>query len=116
MDLINRVDGRRVGFASKNYCAECLAAVDVEREYRQRVSAERQVKPLEFETVETRNYVPYDTLRRLCGASDETFRRLNPAYRPEVIEGKLYVPPGHLIRVPYGSARAFEVEIGRAHV
>ncbi|HEY9546198.1 MAG TPA: LysM peptidoglycan-binding domain-containing protein, partial [Solimonas sp.] len=109
MDLINRFDGKRFGFASKNYYAEFLAAVDVEREYRQRVSAERQVKPLEFETVETRNYVPYDTLRRLCGASDETFRRLNPAYRPEVIEGKLYVPPGHLIRVPYGSARAFEV-------
>lgn len=109
MDLINRFDGKRFGFASKNYYAEFLAAVDVERDYRQRASAERQVKPLEFETVETRNYVPYDTLRRLCGASDEAFQRLNPAYRPEVIEGKLYVPPGHLIRVPYGSARAFEV-------
>lgn len=109
MDLINRFDGKRFGFASKNYYAEFLAAVDVEREYHQRASAQRQVKPLEFETVETKNYVPYDTLRRLCGASDDTFQRLNPAYRPEVIAGKLYVPPGHLIRVPYGSARAFEV-------
>jgi membrane-bound lytic murein transglycosylase D len=109
MDLINRFDGSRFGFASKNYYAEFLAAVDIERSYRERAGAARQARPLEFETVETKNYVPYDTLRRLCGASDETFQRLNPAYRPEVIEGKLYVPPGHLIRVPYGSARAFEV-------
>src|SRR3546814_4937440 len=42
MDLFNRFDGKRFGFASKNYYAEFLAAVDVEREYRQRVSAERQ--------------------------------------------------------------------------
>jgi membrane-bound lytic murein transglycosylase D len=109
IDLINRFDGKRFGFASKNYYAEFLAAVDVERDYRARAGAARAVSPLEFEVVETKNYVPYDTLRRLCGASDEAFQRLNPAYRPEVIEGKLYVPPGHLIRVPYGSARAFEV-------
>nr|WP_194241152.1 lytic transglycosylase domain-containing protein [Solimonas terrae] len=109
MDLIDRFDGKRFGFASKNYYAEFLAAVDVEHDYRERAGAARSAKPLEFEVVETKNYVPYDTLRRLCGASDEAFQRLNPAYRPEVIEGKLYVPPGHLIRVPYGSARAFEV-------
>lgn len=109
IDLIDRFQGERFGFASRNYYAEFLAAVDVERRYRDGLSAAQNARPLEFEVVETRHYVPYDTLRRLCGASDETFQRLNPAYRPEVIEGKLYVPPGHLIRVPYGSARAFEV-------
>ncbi len=109
VDLIERYDGPRFGFASRNYYAEFLAAVDVERAYRERAGQARNANPLEFETVETQHYVPYETLRRLCGASDETFQRLNPAYRPEVIEGKLYVPPGHLIRVPYGSARTFEV-------
>jgi membrane-bound lytic murein transglycosylase D len=53
--------------------------------------------------------VPYETLRRLCDADDEVFRKLNPAYRPEVISGKLYVPPGHLIRVPAGAAQSFTV-------
>nr|WP_240954162.1 LysM peptidoglycan-binding domain-containing protein [Solimonas marina] len=109
MDLIDHYDSRRFGFASKNYYAEFLAAIDVEHAYRTRTAVADRAKPLEFEVVETKNYVPYDTLRRLCGASDDVFRRLNPAYRPEVIEGKLYVPPNHLIRVPYGSARAFEV-------
>lgn len=114
VDLIDRYDSPRFGFAGKNYYAEFLAAVDVERKWRTaRDNAPAGGNPLDFEVVETRHYVPYDTLRRLCGADDAQFRRLNPAYRPEVIDGKLYVPPGHLIRVPAGSARSFEVAYAR---
>ncbi len=113
VDLIERYDSPRFGFAGRNYYAEFLAAVDVERAWRARAQAAAGTAPLNFEVVETRHYVPYDTLRRLCGADDAVFRRLNPAYRPEVINGKLYVPPGHLIRVPAGSAREFEVAYAR---
>ncbi len=112
LDLIDRYDSKRFGFAGKNYYAEFLAAVDVERAARQKQN-EAALAPLQFEVVETQHYVPYETLRRLCGADDELFRRLNPAYRPEVISGKLYVPPGHLIRIPAGSARSFEVGYAR---
>ncbi len=113
VDLIERYDSPRFGFAGKNYYAEFLAALDVERAWRARRDATERTRAIEFEVVETKHYVPYETLRRLCGASDEEFRRLNPAYRPEVIDGKLYVPPGHLIRVPAGSARSFEVGYAR---
>ncbi len=113
MDLIERSTHPRWGFAGKNYYAEFLAALDVEHDYRVRHKPARAKDPLAFEVVETRHYVPYETLRRLCGADDELFRRLNPAYRPEVIEGKLYVPPGHLIRVPAGRAKSFEVSYAR---
>jgi membrane-bound lytic murein transglycosylase D len=112
IDLIERYDSKRFGFAGKNYYAEFLAAVDVERAARQKQTQDA-LEPLQFEVVETQHYVPYETLRRLCGADDELFRRLNPAYRPEVISGKLYVPPGHLIRIPAGSARSFEVAYAR---
>jgi membrane-bound lytic murein transglycosylase D len=113
MDLIERHEHPRWGFAGKNYYAEFLAALDVEREYRQRTQPQRSKDPFAFEVVETRHYVPYETLRQLCGADDEMFRKLNPAYRPEVIEGKLYVPPGHLIRVPAGRAQPFQVAYAR---
>ncbi|MFP5307193.1 MAG: LysM peptidoglycan-binding domain-containing protein [Gammaproteobacteria bacterium] len=113
VDLIERYDSPRFGFAGKNYSAEFLAALDVERRWREQEKRPAGLDPLEFEVVETRHYVPYDTLRRLCGADDAVFRRLNPAYRPEVIDGRLYVPPGHLIRVPAGSARGFQVAYAR---
>ncbi|MFA5941250.1 MAG: LysM peptidoglycan-binding domain-containing protein [Sinimarinibacterium sp.] len=109
VDLIERYDSPRFGFAGKNYYAEFLAATDIERQWRERKDRSGAVDPIEFEVVETRHYMPYETLRRMCGADDEYFRRLNPAYRPEVINGKLYVPPGHLIRVPAGAASGFEV-------
>lgn len=113
MDLIERHQHPRWGFAGKNYYAEFLAALDVERAYRERVQPKRDKDPYAFEVVETKHYVPYETLRQLCGADDEVFRKLNPAYRPEVIEGKLYVPPGHLIRVPAGRAQPFQVAYAR---
>lgn len=108
-DLIRGYDAKSFGFASRNFYAEFLAASDVERNWKQHFGEIVRREPLRFDTVETKNYVPYETLRRLCNADDEVFRRLNPAYRPEVIEGKLYVPPGHLIRVPAGRANAFNV-------
>lgn len=112
VDLIDRYDSPRFGFAGKNYYAEFLAATDIERQWRERKDRDGH-DPIDFEVVETRHYVPYETLRRMCGAGDEQFRRLNPAYRPEVINGKLYVPPGHLIRVPAGAASGFEVAYAR---
>ncbi|MEC9364263.1 MAG: LysM peptidoglycan-binding domain-containing protein [Pseudomonadota bacterium] len=113
VDLIERGNHKRWGFAGKNYYAEFLAAVELEREWRTRSDRPSGLDPIDFEVVETRHYVPYETLRRLSGGDDELFRRLNPAYRPEVIDGKLYVPPGHLIRVPAGAARGFEVAYAR---
>ncbi|HVT34615.1 MAG TPA: LysM peptidoglycan-binding domain-containing protein [Nevskiaceae bacterium] len=108
-DLIERYRNKNFGFASKNFYAEFLAASAVERRFRESQANAKARQVLAFDTVETKHYVPYETLRKLCGADDEVFRKLNPAYRPEVIEGKLYVPPGHIIRVPAGTAKTFEV-------
>lgn len=108
-DLIKGYDNKRFGFASRNFYAEFLAASDVERNWKSHFGDIQRNAPIEFEVIETKHYVPYETLRRLSNADDDLFRKLNPAYRPEVIEGRLYVPPGHLIRVPAGSAKTFEV-------
>ncbi|WP_246051638.1 lytic transglycosylase domain-containing protein [Panacagrimonas perspica] len=108
-DLIRGYNAKSFGFASRNFYAEFLAASDVERNWRKHFGEIQRKTPLEFDVVETQHYVPYETLRRLCNADDEVFRKLNPAYRPEVIAGKLYVPPGHLIRVPAGAAQNFTV-------
>ena len=108
-DLIRGYTSKNFGFASRNFYAEFLAAYDVEKNWRKHFGEIRRKTPLEFDVVETQHYVPYETLRRLCDADDEVFRKLNPAYRPEVMAGKLYVPPGHLIRVPAGAAQSFTV-------
>lgn len=108
-DIIERYDAPSFGFASSNFYAEFIAASEVERNYHQHFGDVVREPVLKFETVRTRDFVPYETLRRLVGADEEEFRRLNPAYRPEVVSGRLYVPPSHPIRVPAGAAQRFEL-------
>jgi len=106
-DLLERWDGRRFGFASRNFYAEFLAAVDVERDYRTHFGEIERQAPIEFEVVQIQHYVPYEALRRCAGLSEQEFRTLNPGYRPEVLDGKLYVPPQTSIRVPVGKGQSF---------
>lgn len=107
-DLIERYDAKSFGFASSNFYAEFIAASEIERDYRSHYGELQREPQLHFDTVQIRDYVPYDTLRKLAGADDEEFRRLNPAYRPPVVEGKLRVPAGDWIRVPAGTRQRFE--------
>jgi len=106
-DLLDRWDGRRFGFASRNFYAEFLAAVDVERDYRRHFGELERQAPIDFEVVQIQHYVAYEALRRCAGLSEEAFRTLNPGYRPEVLDGKLYVPPQTSIRVPVGMGQSF---------
>jgi membrane-bound lytic murein transglycosylase D len=106
-DLLERWNGRRFGFASRNFYAEFLAAVDVERDYRTHFGEIERHAPLEFDVVQIQHYVPYEALRRCAGLSEQEFRTLNPGYHPEVLDGRLYVPPQTTIRVPVGTGEAF---------
>lgn len=106
-DLLERWDGRRFGFASRNFYAEFLAAVDVERDYRTHFGELERQAPLEFEAVQIQHYVPYEALRQSAGLDAETFRTLNPGFRPEVLDGRLHVPPQTTIRVPVGQGEKF---------
>ncbi len=107
-DLIERYGAKSFGFASSNFYAEFIAASEIERDYRQHYGDLQREPQLRFDSVLVRDYVPYDTLRKLAGTDDDEFRRLNPAYRPSVVEGKMRVPAGDWIRVPAGSRQRFE--------
>lgn len=106
-DLLASYNNKRFGFASRNFYSEFLAAADVERDWREHFGDIQRRVPLSFETVTVERYTPYRTLVRLAGGDDATFARLNPGYRAEVVNGKLYVPAGDRIRVPVGRAAAF---------
>lgn len=112
-DLVARYEAKSFGFASKNFYAEFLAAKDVEKEYRAKHGAPAKKEVIAFDSAETRHYLPYDTLVRISGVDETAFRKLNPAYKPEVQSGKLYVPPGHAIRLPAGQGRRFEAAYAR---
>jgi membrane-bound lytic murein transglycosylase D len=106
-DLLERWEGRRFGFASRNFYAEFLAAVDVERNHREHFGEIERHDPIDFEVVQIQHYVPYEALRRISGLTEAEFRTLNPGFRPEVLDGRLHVPPQSSIRVPPGKGPTF---------
>jgi membrane-bound lytic murein transglycosylase D len=106
-DIVRRYRSPSFGFASRNFYASFLAAVDVYRDYPKYFGPLERELPMRYEYVRIHDYVPFATLGRLSGLHIETFKTWNPAYNPEVIDGKLWVPPLHRIRVPVGSARVF---------
>ena len=108
-DLLGRWDGKRFGFASRNFYASFLAATDVERDYRTHFGDVDRGTAIEFDVVQTQHYVAYDVLRRSAAVDETLFRQLNPGFRPEVMDGRLYVPPHSSIRVPPGQAEPFKL-------
>ncbi|MGH8455138.1 MAG: LysM peptidoglycan-binding domain-containing protein [Nevskiales bacterium] len=107
VDLIQRYDSPNFGFASRNFYASFLAALDAHRDYRRYLGEVPVERPLVFSEFTTRHYVNYHALQRISGLTPEKFRLFNPAYHPQVMEGKLLVPPRHRIRIPAGTRQIF---------
>ncbi len=107
MDLIDRYQHPRFGFASRNFYAEFLAVADIEAD-RSRFFPQLAVQtPLDFDEVSVEHFVPFSTLAKLVGTDEAGLRRLNPGYSDAVQRGQLWVPKGHTLRVPAGQAATF---------
>jgi membrane-bound lytic murein transglycosylase D len=111
-DLVERYRGKRFGFASRNYYAEFLAAVSVERDHAKHFGELRREDPLAFEEVRTGDhYLSYETLVRASGVDEATFRRFNPAFRSNIVKGRLRVPPRQTLRLPPSHAAEFSATL-----
>lgn len=106
-DLIQRYNSPTFGFATKNFYASFLGALDAYRDYKRYLGEVKVDRPLVFSEVTTQNYVNYHALQRISGLTAEKFRLFNPAYHQQVLEGKLLVPPRHRIRIPAGTRAVF---------
>lgn len=105
--LIKSYDGRSFGFASKNFYAEFLAAVDSMAIARSRCGIDG-VQPLDRDTVPVRAYVPLRKLATAAGVDVAKLAELNPALTSEVVRGRLNVPRGYSLHLPRGTASSFE--------
>lgn len=106
--LLRDYESPRFGFASRNFYASFLAALDVEQQREQWLDDPlRPEPPARFDVVETEHYIAWSTLQRMSGWDADTFARHNPAYDQLVREDQLYVPPGHRIRVAPDHAERF---------
>ena len=109
VEIIRQYHGPSFKFASRNFYAEFLAAVDVERHFSEYFGDLNAHPPMRTETVRVPDYVTFQTLARVTDTDPDTLADLNPALSREVIAGKVRVPKGYRARVPDGTADTFEV-------
>jgi len=109
VEIIHHYHGPAFKFASRNFYAEFLAALDVEQHFEDYFGELNLHQPLRAETVVVPDYVSMKLLAQAMGIETDDLAELNPALAPDVVNGKLHVPRGYRLRVPVGSASKFSV-------
>ena len=105
--IIRRYKSRTFGFASRNFYAELLAAIEVEQNSAKYFGPIKRDPLLRYDEVDLQHFVSLENLARAADTSTERLVTLNPSFGPLIRNGKLYVPRGHRLRIPAGARKDF---------
>jgi len=103
--IIDQYDGRIWGFASRNFYAAFLAAVDVDFHAEKYFGTVDRHGPVVTTTVRLPFYANVDALTDAFDVSRSTLHRLNRGLREPVWDGRKRVPRGFELRLPAGPHR-----------
>ncbi|OPZ70473.1 MAG: Membrane-bound lytic murein transglycosylase D precursor [bacterium ADurb.Bin478] len=103
-EIIKRYDGRAFGFASKNFYAEFIAAVQVAKNYQRYFGDIAFDKPDSFKIFQTPSQMTLDALASLLQIDKTAIAQLNPALRPPILRSQRRIPAGYSLRLPANTA------------
>jgi membrane-bound lytic murein transglycosylase D len=110
MEIIRHYHGPAFKFASRNFYAEFLAAVEVEKNASTYFGGLSPARPQRADTVVLPDAVTIRTAARAINAKVDTLADLNPALTRDVVSGQLRIPKGYSLRIPPGSGGSFKVQ------
>ena len=115
--IIAEYKGKRFRFASRNFYAEFLAAVDVAQQLMDNAGDEPAPegvmieKPLLFVTARMPGYAEFTRLATMLDIPPAELQRLNPALRKPVLAGEKYIPAGYALKLPLLSANSLSLAL-----
>ncbi len=98
--IFNKYDGKRFGFASRNFYSEFIAARNVAVNYKKHFGSIKLDRPVSAYEVIMPGYAPVENISRFFHVDLPTLQELNPALRPPVFQGRKYIPKGYRLRLP----------------
>ncbi len=104
--IIERYQSRSFGFASQNFYAEFVAAMEIDREPQRYFGPVMREPTEDAESVILDHYYRPATLAAAFGVPLEALRAANPAVSSSVWEGKRHLPKGYELRIPRDPLRA----------
>lgn len=108
--IIRRYKGRSFGFASRNFYAELLAAIEVEHNTQKYFGQLERQPMLTYDEVELKDFVSLRNLASCANTNTKQLIALNPSFGEHIQKGKLFVPRGHRLRIPAGAGAQFHEE------
>ena len=105
--IIRRYDGRTFGFASRNFYAELLAAIEVERNAETYFGPIQREAPLTYDEVTLPHFVSLYDLATAAALDRDDLLGLNQSFGRLIRRGDLHVPRGHTLRIPAGTKDRF---------
>ncbi|MFN8388954.1 MAG: LysM peptidoglycan-binding domain-containing protein [Bdellovibrionota bacterium] len=103
--IIRNYDGSSWGFASKNFYAEFMAALEVEQNSERYFPGLVREDPWYFDELRLGRSVTFGELAKLSGSDQDTLVRLNPEMMKPVTTGRVRIPAGLTVKVPVGRGR-----------
>jgi hypothetical protein len=105
VEIIRRYQSPTFGFASKNFYAEFLAAVNIARNSDMYFPSLRPHSPLNLREIEIKRPLPLHSLLRPTAVSHGDFLEWNPALSPVAS----IIPAGYRVKVPPEKADGFAI-------
>lgn len=91
------------GFASRNFYAQFLAAVQVAQDHEQYFGKLKLDQPLEFERIQLKKNTYLREIAREYRFTMDEFREMNPGLRKPALRNSRPIPRGTVVRVPLNS-------------
>jgi membrane-bound lytic murein transglycosylase D len=110
--IVREYRGNAFGFASRNFYAEFLAAVDVERDPTPHFGELPAEAPVEVREHELDRSIGIEQAARIAETGREDVASLNPALSDEVVEGRRPIPAGYRLRLPEAGATRLATRLG----
>ncbi len=102
--IVKKYRSRSFGFASRNFYAEFLAALDVDHSAERFFGPTDPDSPVRYDTVTLDHYYTASAIESALGIDPTTLREHNQSLRPSVWNGAKYLPRGFALRIPRGAA------------
>ncbi len=101
VDIIRNYREASFGFASRNFYAEFLAALEVDRDYRKHFGPLPFDRPFSHDEIRLRSAMVVSDLLR-AGLSRDEMESYNPSLTSAGLSGRAPLPSGTALRVPLG--------------
>ncbi|MBL7716908.1 MAG: lytic transglycosylase domain-containing protein [Bdellovibrionales bacterium] len=99
-DLLDSYRGRNFGFASSNYYASLIAAIQIERNADRYFGEVRRDEPVQFVEAQAPKAINLPGVSKLLSLDFPKLEILNPGLQEEVFTGLVLLPQGYKIRLP----------------